>query len=486
MAKLADIGHAMAVLHWDKETYLPKKGGAARGRQLATLGAIAHETFIDPDFGSLLKSLTQQQSLSAKQKKNVQLTYKSYLKAKKFKSDFVRKKSLAINTAYSAWIAAREKNDYALYVEPLQALIDIVREEAEILGYEDHPYDACLDQYEPDMTVAILEPFFASVKKDLKPLLRKIKKAKPIKARFLDKKYPKDDQWAFGLEVLKNIGYDFDAGRQDVSPHPFTTSFSPQDVRVTTRIDEYDLLNMTWSCIHEGGHALYEQGLPSEEYGLPSGSAISLSMHESQSRLYENNVGRSYSYWTYLYPRLQKRFPKQLGKVSLDQFYKAINTVSPNEIRTEADELHYHFHVLIRYEIEKEIMEGKIQAADLKKVWNKKYKSYLGVTPRDDNHGILQDVHWAHGSIGYFPTYSLGSFYAAQIYAKAEATMPKLSSQLARGRTKDLLKFLREEMHQYGKQYNAEEMCEKITGEPLNTRYFIEYAKAKYGEVYGL
>jgi carboxypeptidase Taq len=243
---------------------------------------------------------------------------------------------------------------------------------------------------------------------------------------------------------------------------------------------------MTWSCIHEGGHALYEQGLPIDQYGLPTGSAISLSIHESQSRLWENNVGRSKDYWTYIYPRLQKRFPSQLGKVSLDKFYKSINTIRPNLIRTEADELHYHFHVLIRYEIEKRIMEGSLNAPDLKKEWNKLYKRYLGVKADKDTDGILQDIHWAHGSLGYFPTYSLGSFYAAQFFHTASKEINDLKGLLQKGKTKPLLGWLRENIHQHGRRYEADELCQKITGESLNTKYFIDYANKKYSAVYKL
>jgi len=486
MTKLADIGYATAVLHWDKETYLPKKGAAMRSQQLATLSALMHQEFTGPAFGKLLNRLSTTKSLSELEKKNIRLTLKDYNKATRFTEKQVRRKSMAVSNAFHAWIKARQENNYDIYIEPLQNLIDVIREECEIIGYEDHPYDACLDIYEPDLKVAFLDPFFDGVKRKLKPVIKKILEAKPISTTHLRKKYPHDDQWDFGMEVLKHMGYDFDAGRQDISTHPFTTSFNPYDVRVTTRIDERDFLNMTWSCIHEGGHALYEQGLPIDQYGLPTGSAISLSIHESQSRLWENNVGRSKDYWTYIYPRLQKRFPSQLGKVSLDKFYKSINTIRPNLIRTEADELHYHFHVLIRYEIEKRIMEGSLNAPDLKKEWNKLYKRYLGVKADKDTDGILQDIHWAHGSLGYFPTYSLGSFYAAQFFHTASKEINDLKGLLQKGKTKPLLGWLRENIHQHGRRYEADELCQKITGESLNTKYFIDYANKKYSAVYKL
>lgn len=484
MVKIADIYNSIALLHWDKETYLPPKGAAKRSQQIATLSGIAHNEFVDSRFGRLLSRLSGMTILNEVEMKNVTLTLKDYDKATKFTDDFVKKKSMAISEAYHAWVKARETNDFKVYAPFLQILIEIIREEAEIAGYKDHPYDACLDNYEPDMTVATLDVFFDGVREDLKPLIDKIKNKTKIKNSFLKKHYPKDEQWAFGIFVLENMGYDFKAGRQDISTHPFTTSFSSHDVRITTRIDENDFLNMTWSCIHEGGHALYEQGLPIEEYGLPSGQAVSLSIHESQSRLWENNVGRSKEYWKFLYPSLKQKFPKQLKKISLKDFYKGINTVSPNLIRTEADELHYHMHVLIRYEIEKLIMENQIQADDLKEIWNNKYEEYLGIRPNDDLSGVLQDIHWSHGSFGYFPTYSLGSFYAAQIYATAEKAIPKLKSQLKKGETQNLLQWLSENIFSRGRTYNAEELCEMVTGEKLNTSYFITYATEKFSEIY--
>lgn len=485
MSKISDLGHAAAVLHWDKETYLPPKGAQHRSQQLATLSGVIHNEFTSKSFGGLLVRLTKMKTLDVKQKRNVTLTHKDYVKATRFTEEFVRRKSMAVSHCYHAWVKAKEANDYKIYIEPLQALIDIIREEVEIIGYTGHPYDVCIDNYEPGMTVAVLDPFFLEVKKKLKPIIDKVNEAKPIKNKFLRKHFPKNKQWEFGIEVLKNMGYDMEAGRQDISPHPFTTSFSPQDVRVTTRIDENDFLNMTWSCIHEGGHALYEQGLPMEEYGLYTGSAISLGIHESQSRLWENNVGRSKEYWSFLYPILQKRFKKQLKGISLNKFYKSINAVKPNLIRTEADELHYHYHVLIRYEIEKGILEGKYNAKDLKREWNKRYEKYLGISAENDSEGVLQDVHWAHGSIGYFPTYSLGSFYAAQFYAAAENEIPKLSKQLSQGKTGKLLKWLRKNIHCHGRMYEADVLCEKVTGEKLNTKYFMEYAEKKYADVYG-
>ena len=484
MRKIADIGHSIAVLSWDKETYLPKKSASMRSQQIATLSGIVHDEFTDPDFGELLERLDKQRNLDDDKKKNVSVTLSDYQKATQFTKRFVIQKSMAVSNCFHAWLQAREANDFGLYQEALEALVKIKRLEAKKLGNAEHLYDNLLDQYEPGLTVKTCDKVFKGMKKPLRKLIKKINKKKAPKKDFLYKKYDKDAQWNLGIYILDEMGYDFDRGRQDISTHPFTTSFSADDVRVTTRIDENDLSNMLWSCIHEGGHALYEQGLPIENYGLPTGSAISLSIHESQSRLWENNVARGKAFWSKYFKTAKKMFPKQLKKQTVDSFYKAINVIEPNLIRTEADELHYHYHVLIRYEIEKALIEGSIEVADLPDVWNAKYKEYLNVEVTDDVNGVLQDIHWSHGSFGYFPTYSLGSFYAAQLYTQAEKEIPELEKQIAAGNSKVLLDWLREKVHIHGRRYEAEELCEMITGEPLNVKYFMDYAKKKYAEVY--
>jgi carboxypeptidase Taq len=305
-----------------------------------------------------------------------------------------------------------------------------------------------------------------------------------VDASFLFQHFPEKEQWAWGMHLIKSLQFDFEKGRQDKSEHPFSTSFSPHDVRITTRIDENDFGNMTWSCIHETGHALYEQGLPAEYYGLPLGEACSYSIHESQSRLWENNVGRSKLFWQHYYPQLQQHFSSQFSNVSLDQFYKGINKVQPSLVRTEADEISYHFHVAIRYELEKRLIEGSLATADIPGFWNEHYKNYLGVDVPDDKRGCLQDVHWSHGSFGYFPTYSLGSFYAAQFYAKAKEEISGLEQQISAGDTGPLLAWLRAKIHKHGRYFTSEELCKEVTGEGLNPVHFMNHAEQKYGAIY--
>ncbi|MFT5166643.1 MAG: carboxypeptidase Taq, partial [Saprospiraceae bacterium] len=376
-------------------------------------------------------------------------------------------------------------NDFALYRDALKEMIDIKREEATLLGWEDHPYDALLNDYEPGFKSAQLDTLFTDVRRQLVDFAAGIRAQNQVDNSFLYRFYPKQKQWDFGLSILKTIGYDFEAGQQDISTHPFTTSFGATDVRVTTRIDEHNFGSMTWSCIHEGGHGLYEQGFLMEEYGLPLGKAISLGIHESQSRLWENNVGRSLHYWKAHYAGLQDAFPGNLKSIDVNTFYKGINKISPSLIRTDSDEIHYHFHVLIRYEIEKALMEGTVEVDNLDQLWNEKYKTYLGIDVPDANHGILQDIHWAFGLIGYFPTYSLGSFYAAQFFNQAKKDIPNLLEKIERGKNQDLLKWLRDNIHVHGQYYTANELCEKITGETLNFQYFMDYVKEKYAGIYG-
>ncbi len=485
LRKLADVEYAIGVLSWDKEVYMPSKGASSRAQQLASLSGIAHEIFTDNVFEDVLnKLLDQEEFLKPEEFRNVKLTHRDFLKTKKLDKTFVMRLSLAVSKAYHAWLSAREANDFNIYQDSLDELIKIKREQAEVLGYKIHPYDALLDEFEPDCTTAELDVLFRDVKEQLIDFVAPFQQKHSFKNDFLFKHYPKDKQWDFSLYLLKEMGYDFEAGRQDVSPHPFTINFGPQDVRVTTRVDENNLATCLWSCIHEGGHALYEQGLAVDNYGLPTGRFLSLGIHESQSRLWENHVGRSMAYWQKHYPELQKRFPENLSGITLGDFYKGINKIEPSLIRIESDELHYHFHVLIRYEIEKELIEGSLEVADVKDSWNAKYKDFLDLEVPDDRQGVLQDIHWAHGSFGYFPTYSLGSFYAAQFYQAAVEQIPDLEKEIAIGNTLPLLKWLRKNIHQHGRRYSASELCEKVTGEKLNFKYFMKYSKEKFEGLY--
>ncbi len=484
MQKIADVKYSLAVLQWDQETYMPVQGSNFRAQQMATLSEMAHELFTRESFRDLLQALMASSDLDVLQKKNVELSWYDYSQQQKIPGDFVREMSMAISRSYQSWIEARRQNSFSFFEKDLSQLVQLKKQEAEILGYELHPYNALLNQYERGCTVNLLDKVFSELQAPLKDLLTKIKSRPQTNDTFLHQYFEKQSQWEFGLELLKQMGFDFTAGRQDISEHPFTTNFSSRDVRVTTRIDENDFSNMTWSCIHECGHALYEQGLPEAQYGLPLGEYTSLSIHESQSRLWENNVGRSLEATRHLFPLAQQYFPAQLGDISLEQFYKGINKVQPSPIRTEADELTYHFHVLIRYELEKKLIENSLLVKDIPAYWNQQYKNLMDITISDDKTGCLQDVHWSHGSFGYFPTYSLGSFYAAQFYGAANQQVANLNQQITKGRYKPLLDWLRTSIHEFGRLYTSEKLCQHITGEALNINYFLKYALDKYSMIY--
>jgi carboxypeptidase Taq len=486
MRRVADVKYSSAVLQWDQETYLPAKAATVRGQQIATLSELAHQLFTDEKLGALLSELSQRNDLADEEKKNVALTLEDFTKNKKYSSEFVRRLSEQTNRSFHAWIEARKQDSFLVFENELDALIELKKQETEILGFKDHPYNALLNEFEKGCTVDLLDKTFAGLLPSLKELLDRIIKKEQVDNFFLKQHFPRQEQWNWGLHLINKLNFDFAAGRQDVSEHPFTINFSSTDVRVTTRVDENNLSSMTWSCIHETGHALYEQGLPESQYGLPLGESASLSIHESQSRLWENNVARSLPFWRYYLPELQQYFPKQLGNVSLHTFYKGINKVSPSLIRIEADEVTYHFHVYIRYELEKKLIEGSIKTKDIPLFWNEQYQKYLGISAETDKKGCLQDIHWSHGSFGYFPTYSLGSFYAAQFYSRAKQQIPDLENQLEHGKTESLLHWLRENVHQYGRKYTSEELCEKITGKPLDIKEFMDYLLHKYTRIYNL
>lgn len=484
LQKIADLRYSAAVLQWDQETYMPAKSAAFRGQQLATLSELAHEYFTSERTGNLLQKLSGEENLTDLQRRNIELSLYDYNKAKKLSSAFVRELTETINRSFHSWIEARKLNSFSRFRNDLADVVALKRQEADLLGYAQHPYDALLNDYERGATVKMLDNIFATIIVPLKELLRQITTREQVNDSFLHQHFPKQQQRDFGVYLLKAMGYDFEAGRQDVSEHPFTTSFSSQDVRITTRIDEEDFSNMTWSTIHELGHALYEQGLPATEYGLPLGEACSLSMHESQSRLWENQVGRSQVFWKHQYPALQQQFPGQFANVPLNSFYAGINQVKPSLIRTEADEVTYHFHVIIRYEIEKKLIEGTLKVADIPEFWNENYRNYLGITPPDDVKGCLQDVHWSHGSFGYFPTYSLGSFYAAQFFEQAMEDLPSLGREIEQGQYQSLVNWLRENIHVHGRYYTSEELCTEVCGRGLDIRYFMQYLLDKYKNIY--
>jgi carboxypeptidase Taq len=486
MRRIADVRQASAVLQWDQETYLPHNGAEFRGQQISTLHEISHDLFADEKLGEILQTLSTASDLNEDQRKNAVLTLEDFNKNKKYSSEFVRKLSDQINKTFHSWIEARKQNSYALFEPDLARLVELKKQESEILGYSGHPYNAHLEEYEKGATVQLIDEVFGSLIPQIQGLFNSIRSKPQVDDSFFFQHFPKQQQWDWGIYLIKELHFDFESGRQDISEHPFSTSFNPKDVRITTRINENDLANMTWSCIHETGHALYEQGLPAEHYGLPYGEPCSYSIHESQSRLWENNVGRSEAFWNHYYPSLQKHFPEQFGKVDQPTFYKGLNKVQPSLIRTEADEITYHLHVFIRYQIEKALLAGTVRTTEIPELWNTLYFDLLGIKVPDDKNGCLQDVHWSHGSFGYFPTYSLGSFYAAQFFQAAKDADPATELKISHGDTTSLLSFLREKIHSKGRRWKSEELCQQVTGNRLDVNFFVRYLQDKYRKIYHL
>ncbi len=494
-SRLLDIQHlkdAAALLSWDQETYMPSGGGQTRAEQLATLQTLAHAKFVSPDIEDLLlhhidptTGLANTEAIDDASKALLRETWRDFSRAKKLPSDFVNRRERECSLAQQVWTEARRRDDFMHFLPNLQTVVALKFEEIDYMGYDDSPYDALLDTYEPGATVAQLQPLFATLRHGLLELLQHVREAASPDDRLLFQSYDEQQQLAFGKLVLHGMGYDFNRGRLDLSAHPFTTSFHPTDVRVTTRVFEKDLPSCLFSCIHEGGHGLYEQGLPQEQYGTPLGEAISLGIHESQSRLWENNVGRSKAFWTHFFPSLQQHFPSQLGAISLDAFHAALNRVKPSLIRVEADEVTYNLHIMVRFEIELALIEKRVAVKDLPGLWQEKMQEYLGIVPERDAEGVLQDVHWSLGALGYFPTYTLGNLYAAMFFQQACQDIPALETEIQRGHLLSLKTWLNRNIHQYGRQYSSADLLHRITGRALSVKPFLSYLQTKIGNIYG-
>ena len=498
--RLLEIQHlnsAASLLDWDQETYMPAGSGRARADQLATLQGLAHDTFTAPEMERLLAQWVDpatglppespDDAWDEPSRALLREVWRDFSRAKKLPSEFVKRLRRECSLAQQVWAEAKEKSEFRKFLPNLRTVVALKQEEAQYLGYQDSPYDALLDSYEPGMTVAQLNPLFATLRKRLVPLLQQITNAPiSIDDTVLTRAYDTTRQLEFGRLVLTAMGYNFDTGRLDLSAHPFTTSFHPSDVRLTTRVYENELAACLFSCIHEGGHGLYDQSLDTERYGTPLGESLSLGIHESQSRLWENCVGRSRPFWRCFYPYLKQLFPEQLANVAMEQFYTAVNRVKPSLIRVEADELTYNLHIMLRFEIEQDLMEGRTRVEELPDVWSEKMRSYLDIVPGRDAEGLLQDVHWSLGAIGYFPTYTLGNLYAVQFYNQALKDIPDLNSEIEAGRLTVLKKWLNQKIHRWGRTFTPDQLVRRITGGPLSPEPYLAYLEEKFGALYHL
>ncbi|MDB5161491.1 MAG: Carboxypeptidase Taq [Candidatus Saccharibacteria bacterium] len=477
LQSLTKLGSALALMSWDEEVNLPERAHEYRGEVNAQLSSELHERITSDELTSLVNKLADPEvfnSLTDDEKVIVRETKRDIDQAKKLPTEFVERMARLTTKAFSAWVEARKKSDFKIYEPVLGEILKMKIEEARLLGYKDSPYDALLDEFEPDMTVQKIDAVFKPLAASLAELIGSVRGSVPsLPAR----QYPLDKQVILNQKIAAALGYDLHTGRIDISPHPFTISLHPTDVRITTRYDSNDFWGALGSTIHETGHALYEQGLPASEHGTPLGEAGSLGIHESQSRTWENFVGRSRPFTSFLYPQLAEHFGAQ--KFSEEELYLWLNRVQPNPIRVESDEVTYNLHIIIRYELEKDLIEGNLAVADLPAAWNAKVKLYLGLDIKNDAEGVLQDVHWSHGAFGYFPTYTLGNLYAAQLFATARKALPTMDEDFAKGKFKGLLGWQRENIHRHGRRYHADELIERVTGEKLSSEYLLEHLAAK-------
>ncbi len=487
MADLRAFQGAANVLLWDQETFMPARAAPARGEQLATLQAVVHERLVAVDLGDALAAALSDPALDATFRAALHPLGVERDRALKVPERLVRELAELQSAALPAWREARQRSEFALFAPHLERLVALKREQAACLGVPDggEAYDALLDVYEEGMRVARLEPLFRRLVGWLAPLVDRIAARPAPPNPFAGRRFDPDRQWAFSLEVLRALGFDLEAGRLDRSAHPFTLSADPGDVRLTTRILEDQPLSAVMGTVHEAGHGLYEQGLPLAHRRDFLGQAPSMGIHESQSRLWENLVGRSLPFWRHFLPRLKVLFPELAG-VSLEDFHRAANRVERSPIRVEADEVTYNLHIALRFELEVALLRGSLEVRDLPAAWDDGMERLLGVRPRRDSEGVLQDVHWATGDVGYFPTYALGNLYAATLFDAARRALPDLDDDLGSGRFAPLLGWLRENVHRHGRALEADEIVLRATGSGLRDDDFRTYVEAKYGELYRL
>jgi carboxypeptidase Taq len=490
LAEIHDINKAAALLSWDQQTYMPRGAVGARAEQLATLSRLAHAMFIDDATGRLLDAaapLAERLPYDSDEASLVRVARRDYERARKLPSDFVADMSRAATTARAAWQEARKQSDFAQFQPHLERIVELVIQQADYLGYADHPYDALLDLYEPEMRAADVRKLFAELRDGLTPLVRAVA-ARPdlVDDSLLKQGYDEQAQVRAGERIIGAIGFDFERGRQDFSAHPFCTSFAPTDVRITTRVSRDFLNEALFGTLHEMGHALYEQGVGPSLFRTPLARGASLGIHESQSRMWENLVGRGRAFWRHFLPLLQETFPEQLGGVDVEEFYRAINRSEPSLIRVEADELTYNLHVMLRFELELALLEGRLAVADLPGAWNELTQQYLGITPPDDGLGVLQDVHWSGGMIGYFPTYTLGNVISAQLFEQARAELGDLDAQFAAGEFGGLLGWLRRNVHAHGRKFTPNELLQRVVGAGVAAGPYLGYLRQKFGELYGI
>ncbi|PNY81806.1 carboxypeptidase M32 [Deinococcus koreensis] len=483
LGQVSDLHAAESLLSWEQETMMPQEAARVRGLQLSTLAGLAHELFTDPRTGELL---AQAQPEDEADRAVVRVAQRDYDKATRLPTSFVEERSRAQNEAHHAWLDARQRSDFAAFAPHLSTMMDFARREADLLGYEEHPYDALLDSYEPGMRVSQVRSVFADLRDRTLPLLRRITAAgDAADYSVLTRPFPGEAQKAFAWRVAgEAFGLKSSFARQDESAHPFQSNFSRSDIRITTRVEEYwpACLFGTW---HEAGHAMYERGVHELWERTPVSRGASLGVHESQSRMFENLLGRSRPFWGRYFSELQGAAPEVTAGLDAETLYRAVNRVKPSLIRVEADEVTYNFHIMLRFELELGLLDGTLKVAELPEAWNAKMQEYLGLTPPSDAQGVLQDIHWSAGLIGYFPTYSLGNLLSVQLLEAARQDTA-VAAGLQEAHYGPLLAWLAQHIHQHGRSLTPGELTERATGRPLSADPYVAYLHEKYGAIYGL
>ena len=478
------------LLGWDERTKMPPAAGAYRAEQMTYLSSLAHRRHTDPQLGDWLDELAESKLASDPHSDagaTIRQMRREYDKLRKLPQTLVEELTRASVLGQQAWVTARKNDDFDTFAPILERIVNLKRQQADAIGYTDCPYDALLDDFEPGETTKNVASVLAALRSELVPLVAAIaESSRQPDLDILKRRYPVDAQERFGKQAASALGFEFNRGRLDVTHHPFCAGMGPDDCRLTTRYDERFFSSGFFSILHEAGHGIYDQGLRGDQYGLPPGSFVSLGIHESQSRMWENMVGRSMPFWRHFFPLAQQAFPEALGGTRLEDFCFAVNDVRPSLIRVEADEATYNLHIIIRFELEQALINEGLAIKDLPAAWNQKYRDYLDIEPPSDADGVLQDVHWSAALIGYFPTYALGNLYAAQFYAQACQDVGPLDVQFEQGEFGPLLGWLREKIHRQGQCYTARELVETITGQPLTHDSLIAYLREKYTSYYDL
>lgn len=485
----ATLGSCGAVIGWDERTYMPRNGSAFRGEQMALIARLAHEMSTAPQVGEALAAVEGSDLVRDPESDaavNVREIRRGYDRAVKLPKELVEELARVTTRAQQAWQEARQADDFPKFQPWLEQIVKLKKQEAEAVGYKQHPYDALLDEYEPGATAAEIKNVFAALSKELVPLIAQIgQSAKKPKTDLLHRDFPVDLQKVIGAAAAAAIGFDFASGRLDTTTHPFCSGIGPGDCRITTRYNPKFFNESFFGILHEAGHGIYEQGLDPEHFGEPLGGFCSLGIHESQSRLWENQVGRGRPFWEHFFPRARQVFIDSLRGVSLDDFFFAINDVKPSFIRVEADEATYNLHIILRFELELSLLTGDLKPADLPTAWNDRFQKMFGLTPSNNREGCLQDIHWSMGGLGYFPTYTLGNLYAAQFMEQAKTDLSGLEDDFRRGEFGRLKTWLNEKIHRPGRRWRANDLCRRITGKSLDHAGLIRYLRGKYGSLYG-